>query len=185
LQHFLSLLRGEEIMAGHEEPKVASHTTRAKEPRIVQEGQKPINVIRGVFLFLALGMIAVMIIFYFRGCDQRKVAKQQEAAEIRAAWTAQEQAVAAQEAPPASKQMTYFYRDWPNECVEVRIEAYEFGANLLGKGGEAMVHPPHGAKPFLASPGEKFPTNHKPGWWRFCKVSPSAEGVEIEEHFSR
>lgn len=52
------------------------HSTRAKDPVIVKEAQKPIGFIKKVFVFLALTLLVVMAVVGIKGCSAKTAAEE-------------------------------------------------------------------------------------------------------------
>lgn len=60
----------------------SGHSSRAKDPSIVREAQKPIEFISRIFYTIALAIVVLALVLGVRGCRAGKKAAQQEAAKI-------------------------------------------------------------------------------------------------------
>jgi hypothetical protein len=161
-------------------PSSSGHTSRAKDPAIVREAQKPIEFISGILGTAAIGLVVLFLIFWGRGCANDRKAKKAEARQaatiVATTYTPTTQVVKVGKEPT-----TYNYKDSPDQCVERNMTTHDFHWYL--QGGKAMVYPPHGNKSFLDIPGKKVVYHIQPGVWKWCKTKedPDATGVEIWE----
>lgn len=57
----------------------SGHTSRAKDPAIVREAQKPIEFISGILGTAAIGLVVLFLIFWGRGCANERKDKKAEA----------------------------------------------------------------------------------------------------------
>ena len=166
-------------MSGHAPTPAASsgHTSRAKDPAIVQEAQKPISWIENIFL-LIFALIAVSSIYstYQEAVNKAKIEREQRAL-IDAAQVS---------TPIVSEKKGYEFRLYTfgaDGCVTT--DRLEDDAKFFPKRGEVEITSLASGHTWRDKPGvDNVQPTQPAGKFKVCRIDPNASGIEVGGTFA-